>query len=385
LHFFEFTEEQNMLRKAAREFAEAEVAPRAAEWDERDECPLGVFKKLGELGANGVFVPEKYGGPGLGHVERAIFIEEISRHSAGLGMALMTHHLGVYPILRSGSEEQKEKYLPDLCSGERFAGLAITEPGGGSDFMGQKATGERRDGKWVLNGRKCFITNSHIADVTVATVKTGVDDKGRSKLSAFIIEKGAPGFAPGRKERKLGLRASVTGDVVFNETTLDESALLGPEGGGARLGMEGVSEVGRAGMSAICVGILRGCLEEAIKFANERILYGKPIAKIQAIQFEIAKIRTDYEAARLLTYYAAGLKDAGKPCATEVATAKYFATEASVRSAKSTMDLMGGYGIINEYPVGRFLRDALTSIPSGGTSHIMQVVMANGTLNDFHA
>jgi alkylation response protein AidB-like acyl-CoA dehydrogenase len=385
LHFFEFTEEQNMLRKAAREFAETEVAPRAAEWDERDECPLDVFKKLGELGANGVFVPEKYGGPGLGHVERAIFIEEISRHSAGLGMALMTHHLGVYPILRSGSEEQKEKYLPDLCSGERFAGLAITEPGGGSDFMGQKATGERRDGKWVLNGRKCFITNSHIADVTVATVKTGVDDKGRSKLSAFIVEKGAPGFAPGRKEHKLGLRASVTGDVVFNETTLDDKALLGPEGGGARLGMEGVSEVGRAGMSAICVGILRGCLEEAIKFANERILYGKPIAKIQAIQFEIAKIRTDYEAARLLTYYAAGLKDAGKPCATEVATAKYFATEASVRSAKSTMDLMGGYGIINEYPVGRFLRDALTSIPSGGTSHIMQVVMANGTLNDFHA
>jgi butyryl-CoA dehydrogenase len=159
----------------------------------------------------------------------------------------------------------------------------------------------------------------------VATVKTGVDDKGRNKLSAFIIEKDAPGFAPGRHERKLGLRASVTGDVSFNETALDKSALLGKEGGGTRIGMEGISEVGRTGMSAICVGILRGCLEEAIKFANERILYGKPISKIQAIQFEIAKIRTDYEAARLLTYYAASLKDADKPCSTEVAMAKYFA------------------------------------------------------------
>jgi alkylation response protein AidB-like acyl-CoA dehydrogenase len=177
----------------------------------------------------------------------------------------------------------------------------------------------------------------------------------------------------------------VTGDVVLTDVHLPENALLGKEGGGAKIGMEAIGEVGRAGMSAICVGILRGCVEEAVKFANERIVYGKPISKLQAVQFEVAKIRADYEAARLLTYYAAGLKDAGIPCANEVATAKYVSTETAAASSKRLMDLMGGYGIINEYPVGRFLRDALASIPSGGTSHIMQVIIAAGTLNGFQA
>jgi alkylation response protein AidB-like acyl-CoA dehydrogenase len=385
VHFFEFSEEQNMLRKAIREFVEAEVAPKAAEWDEQDVCPVDLMKKMGELGINGIFVPEEYGGAGQGFVARTICLEEISRHSAGLGIAMMTHHLGVYPILLFGTEEQKKKYLPDLCTGKKIGGLAVTEPGGGSDFNGQKTTGEKKDGGWVLNGRKCFITNSHVADITVLTAKTGVDEKGRNKLSAFIIEKGTKGFEPGRKEHKLGLRGSVTGDVVLTDVTLPEDALLGKEGGGAKIGMEAIGEVGRAGMSAICVGILRGCVEEAVKFANERIVYGKPIAKLQAVQFEVAKIRADYEAARLLTYYAAGLKDAGLPCANEVATAKYVSTETAVASSKRLMDLMGGYGIINEYPVGRFLRDALASIPSGGTSHIMQVIMAANTLSGFQS
>jgi alkylation response protein AidB-like acyl-CoA dehydrogenase len=383
MSFLEFNEEQISLRKAIREFVEAEIAPRAAEWDEKDICPDDVLKKMGELGINGIFVPEQYGGAGLGHVARAICLEEISRHSGGLGIAMMTHHLGVYPILRYGSEDQKNQYLPDLCSGKKIGGLAVTEPGGGSDFSGQKTLGEKKKDGWVFNGRKCFITNSHNADVTVFTAKTGEDEKGRNKLSAFIIEKGVPGFASGRKEHKLGLRGSVTGDVVFTDVKLPESALLGKEGGGAKIGMEGIGEVGRAGMAAICVGILRGCVEEAVKFANERIVYGKPIAKLQAIQLEVAQIRTRYEAARLLLYQAMGMKDAGQPCANEVAIAKYYATEAAVEAAKKTMDLMGGYGVINEYPVGRFLRDALASIPSGGTSHIMQIIIAANTLNGF--
>ncbi|MDR1875175.1 MAG: acyl-CoA dehydrogenase family protein [Synergistaceae bacterium] len=372
-----------MLRKAIREFVEAEVAPKAAEWDEKDVCPVELFKKLGELGVNGIFVPEQYGGAGQGAVARAICLEEISRHSAGLGIALMTHHLGVYPILQFGTEEQKKKYLPDLCSGAKIGGLAVTEPGGGSDFSGQKTVAEKKDGSWTVNGRKCFITNSHIADVTVFTAKTGEDEKGRNKLSAFIVEKGAKGFEPGRKEHKLGLRGSVTGDLVFADVSVPEDAILGKEGAGAKIGMEGIGEVGRAGMSAICVGILRGCVEEAVKFANERIVYGKPIAKLQAIQLEVAKIRADYEAARLLTYNAVGLKDSGQPCANEVATAKYVSTETAVASSKRLMDLMGGYGIVNEYPVGRFLRDALASIPSGGTSHIMQIIIAANTLSGF--
>ncbi|MDR1514717.1 MAG: acyl-CoA dehydrogenase family protein [Synergistaceae bacterium] len=383
MHFFEFSEELTLLRKAIREFVESEVAPNADEWDKRDECPVDVFKKLGELGVNGIFVPEKYGGAGLGHAARAICLEEISRHSAGLGMTMMTHHLGLYPILHYGSEEQKNKYLPDLCSGTKICGLAVTEPGGGSDFNGQKTLAVKSGTGWTVTGRKCFITNSHNSDVTVFTAKTGEDEKGRSKLSAFIVERGVKGFEPGRKEDKLGLRASVTGELVFTDAEIPDTALLGKEGGGARIGMDGISEIGRAGMSAIGVGILRGCLEEAIKFSNERILYGKPIAKLQAIQFEVAKIRTDYEAARLLTYYAAGMKDDGIPCANEVAIAKLFSTEASVQAAKRTMDLMGGYGIINEYPIGRFLRDAITSIPSGGTSHIHQIVIAANTLNNF--
>jgi alkylation response protein AidB-like acyl-CoA dehydrogenase len=372
-----------MLRKAVRDFAEAEIEPKAAMWDEEDIYPIDVFKKLGELGVNGIFVPERYGGAGLGHVARAICLEEIARYSAGLAMTLMTHQLGVYPILQFGTEDQKQKYLPELSSGTKVCGLAVTEPGGGSDFMGQKTLAEKKDENWIVNGRKCFITNSHNADVTVFTAKTGEDEKGRALLSSFIIEKGTEGFNPGRKEHKLGLRGSITGELVFVDTKLPANALLGKENNGAKMGMESISEIGRAGMSAIGLGIIRGCLEEAIKFANERILYGKPISKLQAIQFEVAKIRTDYEASRLLTYYSASLKDSGCSCANEVAIAKLFTTEASVQAGKRTMDLMGGYGVINEYPIGRFLRDALASIPSGGTSHIHQIVIAGNTFNNF--
>lgn len=380
--FFKFTEEQEMLRKAVREFVESEIAPNAAEWDENDECPVELFPLMGEMGIAGIFVPEEYGGAGLGWVERTICLEEISRYSAGLGIALMTHHLGMAAILNFGTEEQKQKYLPELCAGTKIAGLSVTEPGGGSDFMGQKATGQFIDGKWVINGRKCFITNAHIADVDVWTVNTGTNQKGRPILSAFIIEGNTKGHVPGRKENKLGLRGSVTGDINCTEVKLESGQILGREGDGAKIGMSSISEVGRAGMAAICVGILRGCVEEAVKFANERILYGKPIAKLQAIQMLVADIRVDYEAASLLTYRAAGMKDAGIPCTTEFAMAKLFATEGAVRGAKATMDIMGGYGVINEYPVGRFLRDALASIPSGGTSIIQKLIIAGGTLKN---
>lgn len=381
MQFFKFSEEQEMLRKAVREFVEAEIAPHAHEWDEQDYCPVELFPKLGELGIAGVFVPEKYGGAGLGHVERAICLEEISRYSAGLGIALMTHHLGVAAILYYGTEEQKQKYLPKLASGEKIGGLSVTEPGGGSDFMGQKATGELKDGKWVINGRKCFITNSHIADVDVWTVITGTDEKGRPAMTAFIIDADTPGHTPGRKEHKLGLRGSVTGDVICADVVVEPEQMLQKVGAGAKIAMSSIQEVGRAGMSAICVGILRGCVEESVKFANERILYGKPINKLQAIQFIIAENRVDYEAAKLLTYRAAGLKDAGAPCATEFAMAKLYSTEAAVRSAKRTIDLMGGYGCINEYPAGRFLRDALASIPAGGTSHVQMMIIAGATIS----
>jgi alkylation response protein AidB-like acyl-CoA dehydrogenase len=380
---YKFTEEQEMIRKAAQDFAKAEIAPYAAEWDSKDVCPVELWPMLGEIGAAGTFVPEEYGGVGLGHVERAIFLEEISRYSGGLGIALMTHHLAAEAILMFGSEEQKTKYLSGLASGSRIGGLSVTEPGGGSDFAGQVCSAEKIDSGWVLNGRKCFITNAGIADINVIICKTGEDEKGRGILSAFIVEKGTQGLKPGRHENKLGLRGSVTGDVILDNCKIADNAIIGKVGDGARIGMNAISEVGRAGMTAICVGILRASCEDAVKFANERVVAGKPIAKLQAVQLEIAEIRTDYEAAKSLLYMAASLKDEGKSAMTAFAIAKLFASEAAVRGARRCMDVMGGYGVINEYAVGRYLRDALASIPSGGTSQIQKLIIAGDTLKNF--
>lgn len=380
---FQFTEEQNMLREAFAEFVKTEVAPRAAEWDQEDRCPVELAKKMGELGILGVYVPEEYGGVGLGHVERVMALEEIARHSAGLAMFVFTHQLGMSAILEFGTEEQKKKYLPGMCAGTTISGLATTEPSGGSDLAGQKSTAELADGVWTLNGRKCFITNSHIADVSVVTARSGEDEKGRPKLVAIIVEKGTPGFTPGRKENKLGLRGSVTGELLMDNVKVPAENLIGKDGAGASIALKVIGEVGRASMTAICVGILRGCVEEGVKFANERIVYGKPIAKLQAIQFHIAENRLDYEAARLLLYRAASLKDAGIPVTAEFAMAKHFGTEAASRASKRTIELMGAYGVIDEYPTGRFLRDSLASISSGGTSEIQRIIVAGDTLKKY--
>jgi alkylation response protein AidB-like acyl-CoA dehydrogenase len=380
---FKFNDEQEMVRKAARDFAKAEIAPHAAEWDSKDICPVELWPALGDVGASGTFVPEAYGGVGMGHVERAIFIEEISRYSGGLGIALMTHHLAIEAILKYGTEEQKAKYLPELACGLKMGGLAVTEPGGGSDFAGQLCSAEKVDGGWILNGRKCFITNAGVADVNVIICKTGADEKGRGILSAFIVEKGAKGLKPGRHENKLGLRGSITGDVILDNCNVSDDAIIGKIGDGTKIGMGAIGEVGRAGMTAICVGLLRAACEDAVKFANERIVSGKPIAKLQAVQLEIAEIRADYEAAKALLYVAASLKDENKPAMTAYAIAKLFATEAAVRGARRCMDIMGGYGVVNEYAAGRYLRDALASIPSGGTSQIQKLIIAGDTLKNF--
>lgn len=376
-----FTPQQEMLRKAVREFVEKEVRPVAGRIDAENRFPTELFRKMGQLGFAGVFVPQALGGAGLGQTERAIILEEVARHAAGFAMSLMTHHLGVEAILSYGTDEQKAKYLPDLAAGRKISGLAVTEPSGGSDVAGQKATAVRENGGWVINGRKCFITNSSNADVNVVTARTGEDAKGRPAFTAFIVESGAAGFSPGREEDKFGLRGSSTGDLLLNDCRVGESEVLGGEGNGMKLALSLFTKIGRTGMAAIGLGIMRACLEEGVKFAKERVLYGKPISKLQAIQFEIAQIRIEYEAARLLTYHAVGLKENGAGAEAEIAAAKYYATEGAVRAAKRTMDLMGGYGVINEYPVGRYLRDALTTISCGGTSHIMQIIVAGQTLN----
>jgi alkylation response protein AidB-like acyl-CoA dehydrogenase len=380
---FKFTEEQKMIRDAFAEFVNEEIAPNAAKWDEQDYCPVELFPAMGEIGILGIFVPEEYGGVGLGHTERIIALEEIARYSAGVAMFVFTHQLGMAAILDFGTEEQKRNYLPDMCSGSKICGLAVTEPGGGSDVAGQKTTAELKENKWIISGRKCFITNSHIADTTVITAKTGKDGRGKAEFSTIIIDKGTKGFKPGRKEHKLGMRSSVTGELIMDKAEVPESNVVGKIGQGTAIAMKEIGEVGRASMAAICVGILRGCLEESIKFANDRVVYGKPIHKLQAIQFHIAENRMDYETARLLLYRAASMKDENVTALTEFSMAKYFGTEAASRAAKRTIELMGGYGIINEYPVGRFLRDAIASISSGGTSEIQKIIIAGDTIKKY--
>jgi alkylation response protein AidB-like acyl-CoA dehydrogenase len=376
----EFTEQQNMLRQAVREFVEAEIAPNAAKWDEEDYCPTELCPKMGELGMMGVFVSEQYGGVGLGWTERGIILEEIARHSAGLAMMLMTHHLGVAAILNFGNEEQKQTYLPDLAKGNKIASLSVTEPSGGSD-LGNPQTEAVEDGdKWIINGRKVFITNSHIADVDVTVAKTGVNEKGRAMSSAFITESTMDGHRAGREENKLGLRGSVTGEVIYKDLAVPAKNMLGKSGDGVKIALSTISGVGRPGIASIGVGILQACLEQSIKFAQERILYGRPLTKLQAIQFMIADNRLEYEIAEALTYQALALRDAGVRCDAECAMAKLYSTEAAIRAAKRTMEIMGGYGVINEYPVGRYLRDALACIPAGGTSQIMQIIIANDTI-----
>ncbi|HOY39254.1 MAG: acyl-CoA dehydrogenase family protein [Bacteroidales bacterium] len=373
-----FNEDQKMLQKVVRDFVEQEIAPYAAEWDDKDTCPVELFKKMGEMGMLGVFVPAQYGGAGLGLTERNIILEEVSRHSAGFGIAMMTHELAIAAIVNFGSEEQKLTYLSPLISGEKIGGLSVTEPGGGSDFGNQMATIEKTDTAYVINGRKCFITNSHNAEINVVTGTCGVNEKGRKLISAIIVPPGTPGWNAGRKEHKLGLRGSVTGDIICDNIVVPHNCIIGKDGDGSKIAMHTIGHFGRSGMSAIAVGVLRGCLEEGVKFAKERIIYGKPLSNLQSIQFIIAENKVDYDAAHAMLYNASAIYDRKQECVSDIAAVKLFSSEAAVRASKRTIDLMGGYGIINEYPVGRFLRDAMAIIPSGGTSHIMSVIIASG-------
>jgi len=378
-----FTEDQKAIQKAFRDFIKENVAPYAAKWDAEDIVPVELMPALGEMGIHGCFIPEEYGGLGLGHFERVMAIDEIARYSAGLAMMVFTHHIGMAVILDCASEEQKQEWLPEMCAGTKIGGLAVTEPGGGTDVNGHKTTAEFVDGEWVLNGRKCFITNNYCADYTVVTCKTGVDEKGHNQISAFVVDKDTPGFKATREENKLGLRGSFTGDLVLQNVKVPADRLVGGEGKGAKVALKEIGEIGRASMSAICVGIMRGLIEEGVKFSNERIIYGKPLNKLQAIQFHLADMRTDYEAARLLTYQAACLKDEGVATMPYNGMAKLFGANAAIRCAQHCIELMGAYGVINEYPVGRYMREALCSISSGGTNEVQKMVVAADTLKAF--
>ncbi len=375
---FTFTEEQELFRQAAREFAETQVAPRVPEMEETGRVNDAVVKALGEAEMMAITIPQEYGGLGLGYVARLIALEEIARVSVATAMMLQVLALGIEPIIRFGSEEQKKKYLPGLATGERLATVAVTEPTGGSDVKGGRTSYKKDGDGYVVSGRKCFITNSHIADTIVVLAK---DEGNPDAFSTFIVEGGTEGFRPGHREHKVGMRGCNTGELIFEDCRVPGENLLGPEGKGMRVAMTAISEVGRGGMVGCALGVHAACLEAAVKFAQERILYGRPISKLQTIQNKLAEMKIDLEAGRLLGYRAAAMQDQGRRAGNEFAVAKYFTTEAAQKAARMAVAIHGGYGCMEEYAVTRYWRDAAMLGPSAGTSDIMKVIIARWVLS----
>ncbi len=374
---FDLPKHVKLVRRSVRDFADTLVAPLVETMEETGEFPPELIKQMAEVGVLGLVTAPEHGGSNLGYLARTVAIEEISRVSAAAGLSLQVHHMGAAAIGEFASEAQKAKYLPALCRGESLGTCAITEPTGGSDLLGMTSTARPTGDGYVLNGRKCFITNCHLSDAVVTVAKTGEGPKG---ISAFVVDKGTAGFCVGRHERKMGLRGSDTGEIVFKDCAVSRDHLIGNEGDGMTIALKTISEVGRAGMAAIALGILQACHDEAVKFAKDRSLYGRPIAQLQAIQWHVADIYADLEASRLLCYHAAWLKDAGRECGVESTLAKTYVTEAAVRAAKKAVEIHGGCGTMLEYPVQRYFRDAMVCISAGGTSEIGKLVISRAAL-----
>jgi alkylation response protein AidB-like acyl-CoA dehydrogenase len=375
---FKLSEREELLRKTMREFAEREITPRMDAMEETGEFPVDLLKKMGDMGILGVITPPEYGGNGLGNLARVIVLEEMGRVCPAIPMALQVHHMATHALNAFGNEEQKKKYLPPLAKGETMGVVAVTDPSGGSDVAGIKTSAKLEGDKFILNGRKCFITNAHVSNIWVVIARTGEGSKG---LSAFIVEKNFSGAKLGRKENKVGLRGAITGELVFQNCEVPQTNLLGHEGDGMNIAIRNIVETGRPGMASVALGILNGVLEQAVKFANERILYGKPISNLQMIQLHLADIYADLEISRLLVYRVGWMRDQNIRCDAESALAKQFSCEAAARSARKAIEIHGSYGIMKEYPVQRLLRDALVTIPAGGTGEIAKLVMARQALS----
>lgn len=377
---FKFSEREEMLRKSVREFAENEVTPKMDTMEETGEFPTELLEPMGKLGITGVITPTEYGGVGLGYVARTIVLEELGRICGAMPMALQVHHMACANLNDFASDDQKKKYLPPLAKGETMGCVAVTDPTGGSDLVGMKTSAELKGDTYILNGRKCFITNSHTSDFWIIIARTAEGSKG---LSAFIVDKDAPGAKLGRKENKFGLRGANTGELAFDDCEVPKGNLLGQEGGGLAVAIKTISETGRTGMAATALGILTAAYEEAGKFASERVLYGRPISALQAIQFYMAEIYTQLEICRLLCYRASWLRDQNMRCDNEAAMAKYYTCEAAVNAAKKAIEIHGSYGVMKEYTVQRLFRDAMVTVPAGGTAEIAKVVLARAALAPF--
>lgn len=379
LYPFRLTEEQEQLRKEIRDFAAREMAPHVMEWDEAGEFPLKTVKKLGEMGLLGVIFPQEYGGAGMGYVDYVLAIEELSAVDGSVGITVAAHNsLGSNHIFIAGNEEQRRKYIPKLATGEWIAAWGLTEPGSGSDASNAKTMAERKGDRYILNGSKIFITNGHYADATVVIAVTD-KTKGTHGLSAFVVEKGTKGFRAGKKENKLGLRASNTSELIFEDCEIPAENLIGKEGEGFVDAMR-VLDGGRISIAALSLGIARGALDAALKYVKERRQFGKSIAEFQGIQWKLADMATELDAARLLTLRASVLKDAGLKITRESAMAKLFASEVACRICEEGVQLHGGYGFIKDYPAEKFYRDVKLCTIGEGTSEIQRMVIAREIL-----
>jgi len=376
---FQFTEEQQQLRKSVREFAEQEIAPHVMEWDESARFPIEIVKELGRLGLMGIIFPAEYGGAGMGYVEYVTAIEELSRVDGSVGIIVAAHtSLCSNHIFIAGSEEQKRKYIPKLATGEFIGAWGLTEPGSGSDAGGARCSAVKKGNCWVLNGTKTFITNGSYADVCVVVAVT---DKtaGTHGLSAFIVEKGTKGFRPGKKENKLGLRASDTSELIFEDCEIPLENLVGHVGEGFVDSMR-VLDGGRISIAALGLGMAQGAYEASLKYSKQRKQFGKAISEFQAIQWKLADMATEIDAARLLTMRAAWLKDNNGKTTLESSMAKLYTSEVAVKVANEGVQIHGGYGFIKDYPAEKFYRDVKLCTIGEGTSEIQRMVISRQIL-----
>jgi alkylation response protein AidB-like acyl-CoA dehydrogenase len=376
---FEYSPEQIQLRKSVREFAESELAPNVLEWDENEIFPHDAFKKIANLGYMGSIFPEDLGGAGLGYIEYAIIVEELARIDPAVALSVAAHtSLCTNHIYSMGTEEQRRRYIPKLASGEWIGSWSLTEPEAGSDAAGTRTTAVRDNGCWVLNGSKTFTTNAHVAEVCVAMA---VNDRAAAHhgISAFIIDKGTPGFRLGRKENKLGMRASPTGEVIFENCRLANGQLLGRPGEGFIDALK-ILDGGRISIAALSVGTAQGAYDIALKYSKQRKQFGKPISEFQAIQFKLADMAAEIDAARLLTLRSAWMKDKGQRVTRDSAIAKLYASEAAVKICDQAVQVLGGYGFIKDYGVEKFYRDVKLCTIGEGTSEIQRLVIARQLL-----
>jgi alkylation response protein AidB-like acyl-CoA dehydrogenase len=378
---FQLNEEQQQLKKSVREFSQREILPHVMEWDEAGKFPLATIKELGKLGLMGAIFPPEYGGAGMGYVEYVTAIEELSRVDGSVGIIVAAHtSLCSNHVFVAGNEAQKKKYVSKLATGEFIGAWGLTEPSAGSDAGSARMTAAKAKGGWVLNGTKTFCTNGHYADVLVVLAVT--DRASRTHgLSAFIVEKDAKGFRPGKKENKLGLRASDTAELIFEDCLVPAENLLGGEGNGFTDAMR-ILDGGRISIAALSLGIAEGAYEAALKYSKQRKQFGKAISDFQAIQWKLADMATEIEAAKLLTFRAAAMKDAGMKTTLESSMAKLYASEVAVRCANEGVQIHGGYGFIKDYPAEKFYRDVKLCTIGEGTSEIQRLVIARQLLKE---